>query len=115
MPSSRRASAALFKSEKDQSLDRALGECNVIRGKQQPGSQGLSQGLLLRCVDRAALYSYLHYAIYRSDDHRKGSEGSETGVSDALNARVKRLSGELKSPTSQFGAYGELRWRGEVF
>ncbi|CAD5225803.1 unnamed protein product [Bursaphelenchus okinawaensis] len=78
-----------FKSN-DCGLDRALNECNQIRLK-----HGFKEGLLLKCIEPKAMFSFLHFATFET-----GSFGN-TGAGQLADS-LDLSSGAL------IGAYDEL-------
>uniref|UniRef100_A0A915Q4K5 DUF7153 domain-containing protein n=1 Tax=Setaria digitata TaxID=48799 RepID=A0A915Q4K5_9BILA len=92
----------------ESSLDRAIAECNIIRG-----NPFFSEGVLLKCVDAKrktfneyiaykvpiipTLFLYLHYALFKNPDH-------DMCVAQ-IDQSIRELHGRSKS---QFGAYDEI-------
>ncbi|VDK70063.1 unnamed protein product [Onchocerca ochengi] len=79
-------------SSTESSLNRAIAECNIIRG-----SQYFSEGILLKCVDSKPLYLYLHYAVFKNPDH-------DMRIAQ-IDQTIHKLHDRFKS---QFGAYDEI-------
>ncbi|CAD5231148.1 unnamed protein product [Bursaphelenchus xylophilus] len=100
-----------FKSN-DCGLDRALNECNQIRLK-----DGFKEGLLLKCIEPKALFSFLHFATFETGsfgfngagqlaDSLDLSSGALIGVYDELFAIQKSTSFiEPALPTHRHSGY----------
>uniref|UniRef100_A0A915D676 DUF7153 domain-containing protein n=1 Tax=Ditylenchus dipsaci TaxID=166011 RepID=A0A915D676_9BILA len=95
-----------FKRE-DQRLDKALAECSLIKSQ-----EGLSQALLLRCMDNKPMYSFLHYAIYKNGSSSAINSCSSSPCKHGPGhlAQVNSLVGELRTGNtrSEYGSYEEL-------
>ncbi|KAI1719486.1 hypothetical protein Ddc_08698 [Ditylenchus destructor] len=93
-----------FKRE-DLSLDMALAECNTIRSK-----EGLTQALLLRCMDHKPMYSFLHYAIFKNGPHSINVSSSPSKQIPAHLSQSNTIVGQLRTSNSrsEYGSYEEL-------
>ncbi|KAI6190131.1 hypothetical protein M3Y97_00083700 [Aphelenchoides bicaudatus] len=72
------------------SMDRALAECNQI--KQRPG---FNQGLLLKSVEPSPMFSFLHYAIFNSNQTNDRVHNS-LADDPILAANSRSLSGNYE-------------------